>query len=378
VSGPLPGDRRRIDRRSDHVRLADFTIPEVRKAALTIALLLVILGFFIYMVRDVVVAAIAGLVVGVYLIPFQRWLERQLSRPGLSAILTIAAVTVPLVILLIYSWLEISDAARYLEANREEVARRLTIAVQRLPFAEGVEIHENLSRWVSVAANRTTRIVDQLQGALGILVISIAVFLFTVFYILTERDALVQYLRGKVPGRYRLLVAQVGGNIRSVVYGALYATFLTQLIKSVIVLIMNLIWDVPLGIVLAILSFFIGFFPIVGSWTVYVPVAIWLIVFQENVVGGVIMLLVGFVGITLFLSLYLRPKIAAAKSEVLNFYWMFIALVTGVYTFGLVGIVVGPVLIGILKAVFDTITAETIAPLVDEADSRRRGREAPG
>ena len=34
---------------------------------------------------------------------------------------------------------------------------------------------------------------------------------------------------------------------------------------------------------------------------------------------------------TVFISTYLRPKIAADRSRVLNFYWMFVALVTGVY-----------------------------------------------
>jgi predicted PurR-regulated permease PerM len=72
------------------------------------------------------------------------------------------------------------------------------------------------------------------------------------------------------------------------------------------------------------------------------------------------MLLVGFVGNTIFISTYLRPKIAAAKSKVLNFYWMFIALVTGVYTFGLMGIIIGPVLIAMLKAILDSISADEL------------------
>ena len=66
--------------------------------------------------------------------------------------------------------------------------------------------------------------------------------------------------------------------MRAVVYGSLYATFLTQIIKSSLILVMNLIWNVPLALVLSIVSFFIGFFPVVGSWSVYVPVAVYLMV----------------------------------------------------------------------------------------------------
>jgi predicted PurR-regulated permease PerM len=128
---------------------------------------------------------------------------------------------------------------------------------------------------------------------------------------------------------------------------------------------MNIAFDVPLAAVLALLSFVIGFFPIVGSWSVYVPVAIWLAVFREAYVSSVLVLVIGFLGNTLFLSMYLRPKLAAEKSRVLNFYWMFIGLVTGVYTFGIVGILLGPIVIGLLKAVFDTVTAHTSWRLLD-------------
>jgi len=50
---------------------------------------------------------------------------------------------------------------------------------------------------------------------------------------------------------------------------------------------------------------------------------------------------------------------------VLNFYWMFVALVTGVYTFGLAGILIGPILIGLLTAVVDTVTARSSWQLID-------------
>jgi len=61
--------------------------------------------------------------------------------------------------------------------------------------------------------------------------------------------------------------------VRGVLYGAIYSTLLTQTMKSVIILAMNLVFGVPLAAPLAVVSFIIGFFPIVGSWSVYVPVA---------------------------------------------------------------------------------------------------------
>ena len=67
---------------------------------------------------------------------------------------------------------------------------------------------------------------------------------------------------------------------------------------------------------------------------------------------------------TLFVSMYLRPKLAAERSRVLNFYWMFVGLVTGVYALGLPGLVLGPALIAVLKAVVDAVVAPTTWPAV--------------
>jgi predicted PurR-regulated permease PerM len=366
-SKPRPSDRRRNDRRSDWIALGEYPVPEMRKAVVTVVLLALIVILFTYMVHEVVVGAIAGLVLGVYMLPFQNWLRSKLKNEKLTAILGITLVTVPLVGIMAYSWNELSSAAEYLSENRESVAHDINVALHRLPYFEGYDIDDELTRGVGAAATKTGEIVDELQETADILVISVAVFLFTVFYLLTDRDRIMSYLRARVPGRYRDLSTGISSNMRAVVYGSLYATFLTQLIKSALILVMNLIWDVPLALVLAIVSFFIGFFPVVGSWSVYVPVAIYLMVFHDNVLGGVLMILIGFFVNTIFMSLYLRPKIAAERSQVLNFYWMFIALVTGVYTFGIVGIVIGPVLIAVLKAILDAIATEEDAPVAAAA-----------
>jgi cell division transport system ATP-binding protein len=125
-----------------------------------------------------------------------------------------------------------------------------------------------------------------------------------------------------------------------------------------------------------VLSFVIGFFPIVGSWSVYLPVAGWLLVFRDAPARRPSWSVVGTLFNTVFISMYVRPTLAAAKSRVLNFYWMFVGLVTGVYAFGLAGVLLGPLLIGLLKAVIDTVTTPANWRLVDD-DARDADRRPP-
>jgi predicted PurR-regulated permease PerM len=357
-------DRRRLDRRSGFVPLADYTVPELRKALVTMGALVLIAGLFIYMVSEVVVAVIAGVVAGMYLVPLQEFLERRTDGRRLSAILTIILFTVPLLAVLTYSWIEISGAAKYLSDHSSEVIAGLNRGLSRVPYVRDLDLADQLPYWVNTVASSSGQIVDQLRETIDVLLIGVSVFLFTTFYFLTDHDGIRRYVRDRTPGRYRSLVDPVTDHVKAVIYGVLYGTFLTQFMKSVIILVMNLIWDVPLAIVLAIASFFIGLLPVVGSWTVYTPVAGYLILWRGDLLGGFLMLAVGLVLNTIVISMYLRPKIAAEKSEVLNFYWMFIALVTGVYSFGLMGIIIGPVLIAVLKAILDTLITGDDAPLL--------------
>jgi len=57
-------------------------------------------------------------------------------------------------------------------------------------------------------------------------------------------------------------------------------------------------------------------------------------------------------------SLVLRPKLAARSAERFNFYWMLVGLVTGVYAFGIPGVVLGPAILGCAKAIMDTLVGD--------------------
>jgi predicted PurR-regulated permease PerM len=350
-------DRRRRERRSEPV-VAELTLPEVRRIVITSILFLIILGLFLWMVRTVLIAGLLALILATYLRPLYRRFVDWTGPKALAALLTIVIVILPVLATIVYSYIELRDAATYVSANQDDIIARIDQALRRLPLLEGRSFTEQIRNAVLVASNYGTEIVSDLRETAADLIISAAVFLFTMFYVLTNASAIGEYLRPRIPARYQDFAATLEHNVRGVLYGTIYATLLTQTLKSLVILAMNLVFGVPLPFVLAILSFVIGFFPIVGSWSVYVPVAGWLLIFGESWVSALIVLFVGFFGNTLLFSLYIRPKIAAEKSRVLDFFWMFVGLVTGVYTFGVAGILLGPVIIGMLKATLDTVTGQ--------------------
>jgi predicted PurR-regulated permease PerM len=360
ITSPSGGqsERRRVERRGNS-RIGDLTLPEVRRILITLVLGTIVLALFFWMVKSVVVAAILGLIIGFYIRPMHLWILARTRSRNLSAILTLLAVILPVLLVLAYSYSELSEVVTYAAANQTEIVKKVDAAVQRIPLFKDARFSSALGGFVASATAYGSRIPGILKEAVKDFSIAATIFLFTAFYILIEADKVGAYIAGKIPPRYEELRGALETNVRGVLYGAIYSTLLTQTMKSLIILFMNLAFGVPLAGALAVVSFIIGFFPIVGSWSVYVPVAIWLIIFRDAVGPAVAMVLIGTIVNTVFISTYLRPKIAAERSRVLNFYWMFVALITGVYTFGLAGILLGPILIGLLKAVIDTVTARS-------------------
>ena len=62
------GERRRVERRGN-ASIAELTLPEVRRILITMLLGTVVLALFLWMVKSVIIAAILGLIIGIYIRP---------------------------------------------------------------------------------------------------------------------------------------------------------------------------------------------------------------------------------------------------------------------------------------------------------------------
>jgi predicted PurR-regulated permease PerM len=361
------GDRRTLERRINH-RLVDLTLPEFRRMLVTTTLFVIVLVLFLWMVRTVIIATILGIVVAVYMRPVYLRLRTAVGSSP-AGIISILGIIVPVLALLIYSYSEIKDVAKYVSSHQVEITAKIDTAVRRLPFMGEADTRETVQRYVAAASNYGSRIPGAVRDALSGFAIAATIFVFTAFYVLVDSERIGAYMRSKIPPRYTELVAALEVNVKGVLYGAIYSTVVTQALKSVILLVLFIAFGVKLAGVLVIMSFIIGFFPIVGSWSVYLPVSLWLLVFKESPSQAVALAAIGFFVNTVYISTYLRPKIAAQKSKVLNFYWMLVGLITGVYTFGIVGVLLGPMVIGLLKAIVDTITSTTSWRLLDDEET---------
>jgi predicted PurR-regulated permease PerM len=338
--------------------LSELTLRDAKRILVYGAALLLALVLFVMLLGKVLVALLLGVVAGVYLLPVQEWLERHLRARAGSALITIALIVVPLVGLTAYAWLEMSSYSKLIHGKeRADLINSISNSLSRyLPVAR-INARLGLEVAFAEAVTRSAEATQEIRNRAAYLLASTAIFFFTVFYVLTQRVRLTAYIKVRVPGEYLPLYERLAENVGGALRGALRAVFIDQSLKALLVLVLNLIFDVPLAVVLCLVTFLVGFFPLLGEWAVYVPISIYLLVFRNDPVSASIYLGAGVL-MTLGSSLLLRPKLASAGAKRFNFYWMLLGLVAGVYMFGIPGIVLGPAILGFVKAVADTILGD--------------------
>jgi predicted PurR-regulated permease PerM len=338
----------------DSRRLSELTVGDAKRILVYGVVVLLAVGLFVLLVGKVLVALLLGVVAGVYLLPVQEWLEKRLRARAGSALITIALIVVPLVAITSYAWYELSDYSRLVHERRDDIINSISVSLgQYLPVTrEGTRAGLRVA--FAEAVTRSAEASEELRKRAALLLASLSLFFFTLFYVLTQRIRIAAYLKVRVPGDYLPLYEKLTENIGGALRGALRAVFIDQTLKALVIFVLNVVFDVPLALVLSIITFLLGFFPLLGEWAVYVPISVYLLVFRHEPVSASLYLSIGLM-MTLGSSLLLRPRLASASAKRFSFYWMLLALVAGVYVFGIPGIVLGPAILGFVKAVADTL-----------------------
>ncbi len=175
----------------------------------------------------------------------------------------------------------------------------------------------------------------------GVLMFILALFIAFFFYVYGERMAAAMraiLLRITGPRGERALI-MTGLTVRGVVYGLLG----TAVMQGILVGIGLAIAGVPRPVLLGALAGLISVFPM-GAAVVWVPASLWLIS-NDHLGHGLFMAGWGFIGVGGADSL-VRPWLIARGAE-LPFLLTVLGVLGGAIAFGLPGIFLGPVLLGV-------------------------------
>ncbi|HEX8853841.1 MAG TPA: hypothetical protein VF754_10160, partial [Pyrinomonadaceae bacterium] len=108
----------------DAKRVSELTVADAKRILVYGVATLLAIALFLTLVGKVMVALLLGVVAGGYLLPVQEWFERRLRARAGSALITMALIVVPLVLVASYAWYELSGYSTFVQEKQTEIIGR--------------------------------------------------------------------------------------------------------------------------------------------------------------------------------------------------------------------------------------------------------------
>src|SRR3954471_21071554 len=215
-------------------RLIDLTVNDAKQILVYGVAILLAVALFALLLGKVVVAILLGVVTGVYLLPLQQWFERRLKARAGSALTTIALIVIPLIAMTGYSWYELSSYSNVVHQKREQIFNTISTSVaNNLPIRRE-STRAGLELASAEAVTKSADAIRDLRARSALLLASLALYFATVFYVLTRRARIANYIKVRIPADYHTLYEKLGDNVGGALRGAVQAVFIDQTLKAVV------------------------------------------------------------------------------------------------------------------------------------------------
>jgi predicted PurR-regulated permease PerM len=207
---------------------------------------------------------------------------------------------------------------------------------------------DQIQGWIMDGTQGVLKSAASISGslALGIMgsLVGFLMMLFLLFFLLRDGRVMLKRLIGFIPMEPRprsQLMAYLGDVTRAVVFGSVA----TALIQGTFVGIGFALVGLPSPVVFGVLATMAAFLP-VGSAIVLIPAVLYLMFAGHW--GAAIFLAVWSTGVGV-MDNFLRPYLTARQAEVSTLA-VFVGAIGGASAFGILGLVIGPVLLGFIAA----------------------------
>ncbi len=207
---------------------------------------------------------------------------------------------------------------------------------------------DDVKGWLIDGAQSTLKSAASMGGSFALEVMGSLVgffmMLFLLFFLIRDGRAMLERLTGFIPLEPKpraQLLGYLGDVTRAVVFGSVA----TAIIQGVFVGIGFAIAGLPSPVVFAVLATLAAFLP-AGSAVVLVPAVLYLFFTGHWGTGLFLAIWSAVVGVT---DNFLRPFLTARQAEVSTLA-VFVGAIGGASAFGILGLVIGPVLLGFVAA----------------------------
>jgi predicted PurR-regulated permease PerM len=319
---------------------------------------LLLLIYLVFRIYEPFLAALGwAAMLSIFFYPMHHWILRRFSA-NRAAVLSTLAVTFLLIVpaivvttLFVREAVSISRGVQHSLAGEQAplVARTWAWIAKHVP---GLDPNADLLGMLEAAVQKQAGFLAERVGTIlrniAAFVFDLFVMLFALFYFFRDADPIIRGVRSILPfdaeHRDTMLV-----QARDLISASVTTSLIVAAIQGVLGGFGFAIVRLPTPLFWGVAMAFFSLVPVVGSGLIFVPASLWL-GFTGHW-GRAILLLVICAVVSTVVDNVVRPLLLGGRTE-LSALVIFISVVGGVGLFGMLGLVLGPILVATAASVF--------------------------
>ncbi len=208
-------------------------------------------------------------------------------------------------------------------------------------------ISSRMQAWGAMLASSTLVVVGGVVGA----IVQTGLVVFTMFYLFRDGDRLGYALSEMLPLE-RVQTSEIAARTRDVIGATVYGVMVIALIQGTLGTIIFWALGLPSPLLWGVVMFFLSMIPFAGSFLVWAPAAVYLALAGSFVRAAVLvgwgMMVIGTI------DNFLSPRLVGKRAR-LHPLLIFFAVLGGLQLFGVLGLVLGPVVVAITLALVEMV-----------------------
>ena len=324
----------------------------------------IILGIFVlafFILRPIIIPIIFGLLFAYIFNPVYKIIKSKTKGKNIPELILILSITIIVAIPIFYLVPTIVEQAfnTYVQLqnfNFVEFFSRFFQSDFSETFARSVD--NIIGQGFSAFLNQFKNLLINLPSFL----LQFAVFLFTFYFAIRDGDELKKYISTLSPfskETEKKFLKEFRGITNAIVFGQVLIGIIQGLALGVGLFILG----IPNAIILTFIACLVSIIPVLGSWLVWLPVGLFLLLSGQTF-AGIFILLYGALFVATIDNV-LRPYIISRQSN-LPVALSVIGTIGGLYFFGITGLVLGPLVIAYILIIIEFYQKGKLKDLFDK------------
>jgi predicted PurR-regulated permease PerM len=353
------------------MELNDKVIREI--SAIVVVVLFGILVFFA--IKPLIFAVLWGLILAYIFNPVYLWINKVIRNKTLAV--SIMLVLIILIIMLPLWFIAPMIVQQVFEVFRSSQALDITGFIKAFFPTASAQFVAQLSTTISTLLGKATStvmssIVDTFMN-LPLLAVNLFIMAFVFFFALRDSGKLKEFARGVSPlnkAKEKIVVK----HFKDITYSIVYGHLIVRIIQGLLAGLGFFIFGVSNAFVLSIIAIFLCILPVVGAFLLWIPIAIYMFV-SGNTAVAIAFVLYNAIIVSNIDNVLLAYFVS--KRTNLSPVFTLISSIGGLFLFGIIGLVLGPLIFAYFIILLDLYREKNLLSLFSSDDEAKEEPKTP-